>query len=34
MALYTILLVLFVVLKATNILNNSEDNEQQLQGQQ
>lgn len=34
MALYTILLVLFVVLKATNILNNSDDNEQQLQGQQ
>lgn len=34
MALYTILLGLFVVLKATNILNNSEDNEQQLQGQQ
>lgn len=34
MALYTMLLVLFVVLKATNILNNSEDNEQQLQGQQ
>lgn len=34
MALYTVLLVLFVVLKATNILNNSEDNEQQLQGQQ
>lgn len=34
MALHTILLVLFVVLKATNILNNSGDNEQQLQGQQ
>lgn len=34
MALYTMLLVIFMELKATNLLNNSEGNEQQLQGQQ
>lgn len=33
MALYIMLLVIFMVLKATNLLNNSEGNEQQLQGQ-